>query len=47
MKWNFVARREGEELPVVVAALEIVVVDRHDEVAFLDLQVVAIGGPSL
>ena len=37
------ARREREVLPVVVAGLQIVVVDRDDVVAFLDLQVVVIG----
>jgi hypothetical protein len=41
------AGREREELPVVLATLQIVAVDRDDEVTRLDLLVVVIGRPVL
>ena len=47
MKWNLVPAREREELPVVVARLDLAVVDRDQIVALLDLQVVVIGRPVL
>jgi hypothetical protein len=37
------AGREREVLPIVLAGLEIVIVDGDDEIARLDLQVIAIG----
>src|SRR5437588_446083 len=44
---ELVPRRDRERAPVVVAGLQIAIVDGHDEVAGLDREVVVIGGTVL
>ena len=44
---ELLAQRIGESLPVVVRRLQVAIVERDDELAFLDLQVVLVGGTVL